>query len=159
MKHDQLLRGHLVALLTEDAAHLKFDSAVEDLPVALLGKRPEGAAHSLWELVEHMRITQKDILEFCRNPKHISPEFPAGYWPGQAGPANEKGWNDSVSAFRADLRALAELVTDPAIDLLPPLPHAQDKTLLREALLAADHNSYHLGQLVVVRRLLGTWKS
>jgi hypothetical protein len=159
MKQDQSLREHLLALLTEDSAHVKFDNAVEDLPADLRGKRPKGADHSPWELLEHMRIAQWDILEFCRNPKHVSPEFPAGYWPRQADPANEKAWNDSVSAFREELSAMAKLVTDSSVDLFAPIPHGDGKTILREALVLADHNSYHLGQLVLLRRLLGAWKS
>jgi hypothetical protein len=157
MKQDQILREHLLALLSEGDAHLKFDAAVEKLPADVRGKRPAATSHSPWELLEHMRITLWDILEFCRNPKHVSPEFPAGYWPAQAAPPNEKAWNDSVSSFGADLSAMTKLVADPSLDLFTAIPHGDGKTVLREALLAADHNSYHLGQLVIVRRLLGEW--
>ena len=159
MKHDRSLRQHLLALLTEDGAHLKFDAAVKNMPADLRGKRHERAAHSPWELLEHMRITQWDILEFCRNPKHVSPEFPAGYWPDGPAPPSEKAWNDSVNAYRADLRAMAKLAADESTDLFAPIPHGEGKTILREVLLVADHNSYHLGQLVFVRRLLGAWES
>ncbi|HET6177462.1 MAG TPA: DinB family protein [Candidatus Sulfotelmatobacter sp.] len=155
MKNDQALRKHVLALLTEGDAHLKFDAAVDKLPHELRGKRPKGAAHSPWELLEHLRIAQWDILEFSRDPKHVSPEFPEGYWPKQPGPANEKAWDDSVAAFHKDLKAMANLVADASVDLLAPIPHADGKTLLREALVLADHNSYHLGQLVLTRQLLG----
>lgn len=159
MKNDQALREHLLALLTEDSAHLKFDDAVKHLPTELRGKRPKGAEHSPWDLVEHMRLAQWDILEFCRNPRHVSPEWPAGYWPGKAAPPNEKAWEESINGFRAGLQAMAMMVADPAVDLFAPIPHGDGKTILREALLTADHNAYHLGQLVLVRRLLGAWKS
>ncbi len=158
MKQDQALREHLVALLTEDSAHLKFDATVKDLPAELRGKRPTGAEHSPWELLEHLRITQRDILEFSRNPKHISPEFPTGYWPKEPAPGSERAWEQSVTAFRADLKAMAKLVADPEVDLFAKIPRGSGQTFLREALLVGDHNSYHLGQFVLVRRLLGAWK-
>ena len=106
-----------------------------------------------------MRIAQSDILEFSRNPKHVSPEFPAGYWPETDAPPDDKAWEKSVRQFRADLKAMQDLVEDPATDLFAPIPHGDGQTILREALLVADHNSYHLGQLVTVRRLLGAWES
>lgn len=159
MMNDQVLRDHVVALLTKGEAHVTFDAAVKDLPDELRGKTPKGADHSAWELLEHLRIAQWDILEFSRDPKHVSPEFPSGYWPKHASPPTEKAWDDSVRAFRADLKAMAELVTNPATDLFAKIPHGEGQTILREALLVADHNSYHIGQLVLVRRLLGAWKS
>ena len=139
-------------------AHASFDQAVSGLPAALEGKRPEGAPHSAWELLEHMRLAQWDILEFSRNPKHVSPEWPEGYWPKTAAPPNAKAWAESVKKFRADLKAMEELVTDPKTDLFARIPHGDGQTILREALLAADHNAYHVGELVFLRRLLGAWK-
>jgi hypothetical protein len=106
-----------------------------------------------------MRLAQWDILEFSRNPKHVSPEFPDGYWPKSDKPPNDAAWDRSVAAFRADLQDFQDLVADPASDLFAPIPHGQGHTILREALLVADHNAYHLGQLVVVRRALGAWPS
>ena len=106
-----------------------------------------------------MRLAQWDILEFSRNPKHVSPEFPAGYWPETDAPPDDKAWQKSIRKFRADLKAMQDLVEDPAIDLLAPIPHGEGQTILREALLVADHNAYHLGQMVTVRRLLGAWES
>lgn len=135
-----------------------FDATVKDMPFALQGKRPPGLPHSAWELLEHLRIAQWDILEFTRDAKHVSPEFPKGYWPLSPAPPNDEAWGKSVSAFRTDLDAMAKLVKDESTNLLAPLPHGEGKTVLREALLLADHNVYHLGQLVLVRRLLGAWE-
>lgn len=158
MSEEKALREHLVILLTGDSAHLNFEAAVKNLPPEVRGKRPKGAEHSLWEILEHLRIAQWDILEFSRNPKHKSPDFPAGYWPTSQAPANEQSWKKSVDAFRADLKAMAELVNDPSTDLFAKIPHGDGQTILREALVLADHNAYHLGQFVLVRRLLGAWK-
>ena len=113
--------------------------------------------HSPWRLLEHLRIAQWDILEFSRNPSHVSPPWPVGYWPNGDAPPDALAWDRAVDAFRADLAAMCELVNDSATDLFAPLPHGDGQTVLREALLVADHNAYHLGQLVVVRRLLGCW--
>jgi hypothetical protein len=159
MKNKQALRDHLLYLLTDGGAHLSFEAAVKGLPPDLRGRRPKGAEHSPWELVEHMRIAQWDILEFTRNPKHKSPEFPKGYWPAAQAQPDEKEWEKSVKAFRADLKAMTELVADESTDLFARIPHGEGQTVLREALLMADHNAYHLGQLVLVRRLLGAWQS
>jgi hypothetical protein len=158
MKNDKLLREQLLELLKGGGAHLDFDATVKDMPADLQGKRPKGGAHSPWELLEHLRIAQWDILEFSRNPRHVSPEFPGGYWPNTQAPPDGKAWSKSENAFRADLKAMIDLVTNEATDLFAPLPHDGGKTILREALVLADHNSYHLGQLVLVRRLLGAWE-
>ena len=157
MQNDKSLRDHLLHLLNSDGAHSNFDGAVKDLPADLCGQRPKGSAHSPWEVLEHMRIAQWDILEFIRNPKHVSPEFPAGYWPGAAAPPNAKAWDASVNAFQADSKAIEELLTNKSTDLFAPIPHGGEKTILREILLVADHNAYHLGELVLLRRLLGAW--
>jgi hypothetical protein len=153
MKNDKALREHVLYVLKGDGAHLNFDAAVKDLPPNLRGTRPKGAAHSPWELLEHMRLAQWDILEFTRNPKHVSPEFPAGYWPTSPAPATEGDWDKSVQAFHADLDAMGELVNE-SPDLFARIPHGDGQTVLREALLVADHNAYHLGQIVLLRRLL-----
>jgi hypothetical protein len=154
---DKALREHLLYLLRSGGAHLHFDAAIADLPAKLRGAKPPGMPHTPWRLLEHMRIAQWDILEFSRNPKHVSPEFDAGYWPEGDAPPDAAAWDRSVAAFRADLKAMQDLVADPSADLFTPFPHGQGQTLLREALLIADHNAYHLGQLVIVRRLLGAW--
>jgi hypothetical protein len=151
------LRKHLVDLLASGAAHVDFEAAIAHLPVDLRGARPESLPHSPWRLVEHMRIAQWDILEFSRDPHHVSPKWPEGYWPKGDAPPDLTAWDRSVEAFRAGLQAMKELVTNPDTDLLAPIPHGQGQTILREALLVADHNAYHLGQLIIVRRLLGSW--
>jgi DinB family protein len=152
-----LLRDHLLSLLRGGGAHLDFDAAVGGLPPELRGAKPAGQPHTPWRLLEHMRIAQWDILEFSRNPRHVSPPFPQGYWPAGEAPPDEVAWDRSVAAFRADLKAMQDLVADPATDLFAPIPHGEGQTVLREALLVADHNAYHLGQLVLLRRLLGAW--
>ncbi|HZS29384.1 MAG TPA: DinB family protein [Candidatus Angelobacter sp.] len=159
MNTDKALREHLVYLLTDGGAHANFDTAIKDMPAAIRGKKPEGADHSPWELLEHLRIAQWDILEFSRNGKHKSPEFPEGYWPKEQAPPNDEAWEKSVKAFRSELKAIVDLVKDPETDLFAQVPHGDGQTILREALLAADHNAYHIGQLVLVRKLLGAWKA
>ncbi len=154
----QRLREHLKWLLDGGNAHLGFETAIAGLPAKLYGARVPNVPHTPWRLLEHMRIAQWDILEFCRNPEHVSPEWPQGYWPDSDAPSNQRAWQRSVAAFKADAAALRKLVANPKVDLLAPLPHCQGQTLLREALLAADHNAYHLGQLVLLRRALGAWK-
>lgn len=155
---DKALRQHLIYMLQGGGAHAGFDAAIKGLPVTMRGKRPTGAEHSPWEIVEHMRIAQWDILEFSRDGKHVSPEWPSGYWPKTQAPPNRTAWNKTVAAFRADLKAMCQLVKRPSTKLYTPIPHGDGQTILREALLIADHNAYHLGELVLVRRLLGAWK-
>ena len=156
--HDRSLRQHLVDLLAGGNAHAKYEDVVKDFPVELRGRKPDGLPHSPWMLLEHLRIAQWDILEFSRNAKHISPPWPAGYWPKAEGPPDETAWEKSIREFRRDLKAMQDLVTDPKSDLFVRLPWGDGQTILREALLAADHNAYHLAQLVDARRLLGAWK-
>ena len=156
---DRALRQHLLDLLRGGNAHLNFEEALAGLPPNLRGTKPPGLPYSPWRLLEHMRIAQWDIIEFSRNPKHVSPQFPSGYWPETDAPPDDKAWQKSTRRFRADLKAMQELVEDPATDLFAPIPHGEGQTILREALLVADHNSYHLGQMVTVRRLLGAWES
>jgi hypothetical protein len=151
------LREHLLYLLRGGGAHLHFEKAVADIPPALRGRTVPPVPHSPWRLLEHLRICQWDILEFSRNPKHVSPAFPDGYWPRGDAPPDPAAWDRSIESFRADLQAMQNLVADPANDLLARIPHGEGQTLLREALLVADHNAYHLGQLVTVRRLVGAW--
>jgi hypothetical protein len=159
MAHMKSLRKHLVYLLAKGGAHVTFEDAVKDVPAAARGKVPEGAAHSLWELVEHLRITQSDILEFSRNAKHKSPKFPKGYWPKTAAPPNAKAWDKSVKDVLADRDAMCKLVEKKATDLFADLAHGDGQTILREAMLMADHNAYTVGEIVLTRRLLGVWKA
>jgi len=158
MATDKPVREHLLKLLEGGHAHVTFEAAVKGLPVALRGKRPKGAEHSPWEILEHMRIATWDILEFSRDGKHVSPKWPDGYWPKSPKPPNEKAWTKSVRALNADLEAMRKLVAAESTDLYAPIPHGDGQTIMREALLIADHNAYHIGELVLVRRLLGAWK-
>ncbi|MBI1917519.1 MAG: DinB family protein [Planctomycetes bacterium] len=158
MTSNQALREHLLYLLRGGGAHLSFDDAIADLPAELRGAKVSGVPHTPWHLLEHLRLAQWDILEFSRNPKHVSPSFPDGYWPRSDAPPDADAWDRSVTAFRADLKAMQDLVADPATDLLARIPRGEGQTILREALLVADHNAYHLGQLVMLRRALGTWE-
>ena len=154
---DQALREHVLYLLRGGGAHLNFEQAIADLPEDLRGSKAAGSPHTPWRLLEHMRICQWDILEFSRNPDHVSPEFPDGYWPSSDAPANSDAWDQSVARFRSNLQEMIDLVADPATDLFTPIPGGDGQTILREALLVADHNAYHLGQLVFLRRCLGAW--
>jgi hypothetical protein len=157
MHDERALREHLIGLLGGGQAHLDFEKAIAGLPVELRGARPPGLPHTPWRLVEHMRIAQWDILRFSVDRKHVSPEFPVGYWPAGDAPRKPESWEKSVVGFRTDLQAMKDLVASPDSDLFKPFPHGDGQTLLREVLLVADHNAYHLGQLVTVRRLLGAW--
>ncbi len=148
------LREQLTRSLDWDSAHLRFDDAEKDFPAERRGTRPPGAPHSPWELLEHLRITLWDILEFSRDAKHVSPDFPSGYWPATQAPPDAQAWDRSVAAYRADLAALGELTRDESVDLFARIPHGEGQTILREVLLSLDHNAYHLGQLVIVRRTL-----
>jgi hypothetical protein len=157
MNENTDLRKHLVELLSGGHAHADFEKAIADLPAKLRGARVPNLPYSAWGLLEHLRIAQWDILEFIRNPKHVSPKWPEGYWPKDDAPSDSAAWNASIAAFGRDLKDLQTLVTNPASDLFATIPHGDGQTILREALLAADHNSYHLGEMVALRRLLGAW--
>jgi hypothetical protein len=155
MSSDQALREQLLELLSGGEAHTDFDSAIGDWPVQLAGAKVANFPHTAWMLLEHMRIAQWDILEFSRNPKHVSPKWPEGYWPVSEAPENEKAWTTAVGEFEKDLRTMEQLVANPRSDLYAKLAWGDGQTLLREALLLADHNSYHLGQLVMLRKCMG----
>ena len=155
---DKALRQQLQKLLTSGEAHVEWDAAVKNLPAKLRGAKPNGAPYSAWELLEHARIAQWDILEFSRNPKHVSPDFPSGYWPETAAPPDDAAWDKSVRQFEKDRDAMSKLVADPKTDLFARIPHGSGQTILREALLVADHNAYHLGQFVLLRKMLAAWK-
>jgi len=155
----QALREQVLYLLRGGGAHLNFETAIAGLPAGLRGVKPPGLPFSAWRLLEHLRIAQWDIVEFSVNPKHISPAWPDGYWPETDAPPSDAAWKKSVQQFRRDLKRMESLVENPRADLDAPIPHGEGQTILREALLVADHNAYHLGQLVLVRRLLGAWKN
>ncbi|MHB8654261.1 MAG: DinB family protein [Terriglobia bacterium] len=158
MRNDNpALRQHLLYLLRGGGAHLNFNSAIGGFPIELRGVRPAGLPQTAWRLLEHMRIAQRDILDFCIDSKYIPKDFPSGYWPQNDSPATNTAWDKSIKSFRADLKAMEQLVTNPSTDLFALIPHGEGQTILREALLVADHNAYHLGQMVTLRRLLGAW--
>jgi hypothetical protein len=148
------LRQHVINLLTKAEAHVDLESSLKDFPRELRGAKPEGAPYTPWQLLEHTRIAQWDILQFSIDAKHVSPKWPEGYWPQTDAPPDSKAWDESVKQLLADLKAMGDLVGDPKRDLLAPIPHSDGQTLLREALLVADHNAYHLGQIVLLRRIL-----
>jgi hypothetical protein len=154
---DQSLRKHIVELLKGGSAHVGFADGLQDFPSDKRGAFAPGLPHTGWQLLEHARIAQWDILEFSRNPKHVSPEFPEGYWPKTPLPGDEAAWSKSVKAFQRDLQAMIALVANPRADLYAPFPWGDGQTLLREALVLADHNAYHLGQIVDLRRALKIW--
>jgi hypothetical protein len=154
---DASLREHLVEILKGGHAHATFDKAVRNLPADLRGRRPKGAEHSPWQVLEHLRIAQFDILDFSRNPGYRHLPWPEGYWPATAAPPDEKAWDKTVRAYRRDLKAMCDLVQDPGTNLYAKIPHGDGQTILREALLAADHNAYHIGEMVLLRRMLGAW--
>jgi hypothetical protein len=158
-REDRALREHVVYLLRGGGAHVDFDHAIRGLPARLRGKRAAGIPFTPWQLLEHLRLAQWDILEFSRNARHVSPKWPEGYWPKSSAPPRVTAWNHSVKSFRRDLAAMCALVSRRSTDLFARIPHGDGQTILREALLVADHNAYHLGQLVLVRRALGAWEA
>jgi hypothetical protein len=157
MTADQVIREQLLALLRGGNAHMGFDEAVADFPVEHINSQPPHVPYTPWHLLEHVRIAQWDILEFIRNPQHISPDWPEGYWPAPAEQADPTRWQATLQAFRADLQALQDLVMDAQTDLTAPLPHAPGYTIFREILLVADHNAYHIGEFAILRQVMGTW--
>lgn len=159
MDDDSPVREHVSRLLAWEDAHVGFDKAVQGIPESMERERPSTLPYSLWELVEHLRRVQHDILEFCRNPDYRELRFPGDYWPGSAAPPSTEAWNESIRQVREDRKALQGLAVDPKVDLTARIPHGSGQTYLRELLLVADHTAYHVGELVMVRRLLGIWKS
>jgi hypothetical protein len=158
MPTDRALREEVLWLLGGGHAHVGFKKAVARMPESLQGKKPRGAPYTPWQQLEHLRICQRDILEYIRNAKHVSPDWPAGYWPTPA-PRARGAWAKSARAFEVDLKALMQLAKSPSMDLLARVPADPDgPTFLHELLLVADHNAYHLGQLIVLRRALGAWE-
>jgi hypothetical protein len=153
-KTDKSLRDHLLSLLRGGNAHISFDDFVADFPVEDCGQRIEGLPYTPWQVLEHLRIAQWDILEFCRASNHVSPKWPAGYWPKPDDLGNADLWKETVEKFRGDLKQMEDLVANPANDLFAKIPHGNGQTILREALLIADHNAYHLGALAVINRIV-----
>jgi hypothetical protein len=157
--NDAFLRDQLVQLLRGGSAHVDVFAALKDFPAKLYGAKPENAPHSAWQLLEHLRIALRDLWEFSTNPEYVEKKWPDDYWPESAAPPSKQAWNGSVKALMEDLAAFEKLVKNPKSNLHAQIPWGKEnQTLLREVLLAADHNSYHVGQLVLLRRLLGTWE-
>jgi hypothetical protein len=148
------LREHLIALLDGKGAHIPFEEAVKSFPEKLRGVKPPGAPHTAWQLLEHLRIAQWDILEFSRDAKHKSPKWPEGYWPATEAPPTKGAWQESIHKYEADLKSMQALIADQKHDLYARLPHGEGQTLLKEALVLADHNSYHLGQIMYLKKQL-----
>lgn len=151
------IRAVIAGVLDWEDAHAGFDRVMAGLPSQLQGQVPHGLPYSSWQLLEHIRLTQEDILEFCRNPAYEERDWPAEYWPKNASPPSASAWSQSVAAFRRDREALKELALNSELDLLAKVPAGNGQTYLRELLLVADHTAYHLGEMVVVRRALGAW--
>ena len=151
------MRAQLVYVLEGRGAHMTLDDAVEDFPLSEINTKPPGVEYSFWHLLEHIRICQWDILEFTRDPEHVSPEFPVGLWPAPNATTDEAGWQATLAAIRSDLAAMIALTRDEALDLTAELPHAPGYTYLREILLVADHNAYHTGEFAILRQALGLW--
>ncbi len=158
MNQDQQLREQLVKLMQGGQAFTPFEEVVQGITAADAGKKADNLPYTLWQLLEHLRIALYDILHFSRNPAYVSPEWPKGYWPNEAAPADEAALTKSISSVKAGLQQMVQLVKDPANDLFKPFEHGTGQNLLREAMLVAEHNAYHLGQIVVLRRLLGDWE-
>jgi hypothetical protein len=154
---ENVVREQLAYLLKGGGAHVHFMDALDGFPKGKRGSFVKGLPHTGWQLLEHVRIAQWDILEFSRNPKHVSPDFPGGYWPKTPVPPDEAAWEESVQSFERDLAEMIKLVKNPKTDLFDKIPHGSGQTIFREALVLADHNAYHLGQLVDLRRAIGAW--
>jgi hypothetical protein len=153
-EHESALRDQLIMVLRGDQSHVDFKSATKDFPPDSIGLKPHGAPHSAWQLLEHLRIAQHDILEFSRNPKHKSPKWPEGYWPKSDTPPEKSSWDASIHAFKQDAKSLEDMVRDNKLDLFAAIEGGDGQTLLREVLVVAAHNSYHLGQLMFLKKTL-----
>lgn len=157
MGSNAALRSHLTDLLTARQAHCTFEDAVAHMPPDRRGERPEALPYSVWELADHIRAAQRDILDYCRDPDYEAPNWPEAYWPEGSAPPNDAAWTDCLTEVQEDCDAMCDLVTDETIDLYSTVPSSDEHTYLREAMLVADHNAYHIGQIVTVRRELGLW--
>ncbi|HJN46091.1 MAG: ABC transporter [Acidobacteria bacterium] len=155
--NNDTVRDLLVDMVGGRGAHVDFETAFADFPKNLRGAKPAGTAHSAWEVLEHMRIAQSDILEFSRDASHVSPEFPGGYWPESVSPPDDAAWTKSIDAFLAGRQAMQDLIADSTTDLLDVFAHGTGQTVFKEAGVIAKHNAYHIGELLVLRRLLGEW--
>ncbi len=156
--NNKIIIDNLTDLLEKGNAHASLDEALKDMPFSLSGERPNNLPYSIWQLAEHIRIAQWDILEFSKNPKHVSPKWPDGYWPEETKPVSEAAWEKCVEAIKAGRKEFIFLIENAGDDLYKPFKHGDGQSLLKEALVLADHNSYHTGEIIVIRRLLHAWK-
>lgn len=159
MESDKVVREQLLSLLRGGNAHMNFDQAVADFPIQNINTKPLNVSYTPWYLLEHLRIAQSDILEFIRDPKHVSPAWPEGYWPPENEEADQAKWEKTISDFQADMQTLQDMVVDQQVDLYAPILHAPDYTILREILLVADHNAYHIGEFAILRQVMDNWQS
>lgn len=157
MESDLVLRRQLRALVGGQEAHMNLDSAVADFPMERINDRAPNIPYSFWHLLEHIRIAQWDILEFASDASHVSPRWPDGYWPSRDSEADAGAWNNTIAAIRSDMTALEDLAMNPSVDLYTPIPHGDGQTVLREIILAADHNAYHVGEFAILRQVTGLW--
>jgi uncharacterized damage-inducible protein DinB len=155
---DRALRDQLIEFLRGGSAHADLKAVLDDFPAKLRGAKPKGAAHTPWQLLEHIRIALHDLLDFSTNPNYVQPEWPKHYWPEEEAPEDASGWDTSVAALKKDIADFVKLVGNPDSNLYATIPWGEGQTLLREVLLAGQHTSYHLGQIVLLRRELGAWK-
>lgn len=157
MDEDKILREHLIGLLKEQNAHVMFEQAVKDFPISKINIHPQDLPYSAWQLLDHIRIAQYDILDFIRNPNYKHLNWPKDYWPANSKKATKGDWNKSIAMFRRDSEELEKIIANPKTNLYAKIPHGTGQTVLREALLVADHNAYHTGEFIVLRRLLDAW--
>ena len=153
-----ILVKNLVDLVEKGNAHISLDKALENIPFSLSGERPGNLPYSIWQITEHIRIAQWDILEFSRNSKHVSPKWPEGYWPKPAAAKSEDAWEKCVQQIQADRTSFTELIKNAGDNLYKPFEYGNGQSLLKEALVLADHNSYHTGEIIIIRRLLNVWE-
>jgi hypothetical protein len=154
--HEILIR-EIIKFLQDGGAHASLDDALSGLPAALRGKKPDNLPYSIWQLVEHIRIAQWDMLEFCKDANHKSLKWPEEYWPKETSPANDSAWENSITQINADLEEFIQLLN--SANIYQKLPHGQGQSILREALQIGDHNAYHIAEIIMIRRLLGAWKN
>lgn len=156
---DRILRKQFIPFLRGQGTHADFQTAVKDFPAEHYGDRPSGCPHSAWQLVQHIRLALHDLLDFCTNSDYTSPKWPDEYWPKDPAPPSKEAWREAVAAVQQDIEAFERLIGDPASNIYANIPWGDGQNLLREALLAGDHTSYHTGQIILIRQFLGIWKS
>ena len=157
MTNDEVLRDQLLQLLRGGNAHMSLDQAVVDFPPGSMNSYPQDVSYTPWHLLEHIRLSQRDILDFIENPDYEWLPFPEGYWPKQSEQADQKRWNTTLQGIKDDLGALERIIENPDTDLYSDLPHAKGYNILREVLIVADHNAYHIGEFGILRQIMGTW--